>query len=114
MRLSRCAVIALAFFIGGTQLSWAKGLHITEYPIPTPNSQASYIAAEPDGNIWFTEANGQKVARITPQGVITEFRPVPANPIVQIRAVDPARRAALARRRARPSVRASRDVGERR
>jgi streptogramin lyase len=79
MRLTRCALMVFAFLMGATQLSWAKGLRIIEYPIPTPNAQAFGIAAEPDGNIWFTEGNGQKVARITPQGVITEFRPVPAH-----------------------------------
>ncbi len=77
MRSLRSTVIALALLIGSTQFSVAQGLHIVEYPIPTPNSLAGYIAAGPDGNIWFTERNGAKVARITPQGVITEFRPVP-------------------------------------
>ena len=79
MRTLRWAVFALAVLVGSTQMSWAKGLHIVEYPIPTSNALASYIAAEPDGNIWFTERNGEKVARITPQGVITEFQPVPAH-----------------------------------
>ena len=30
----------------------------------------------PDGNIWFTEATGDSVARMTPDGVFTEF-PLP-------------------------------------
>jgi hypothetical protein len=30
----------------------------------------------PDGNLWFTEASGNRIGRITPLGVITEF-PVP-------------------------------------
>jgi virginiamycin B lyase len=30
----------------------------------------------PAGNLWFTEFNGNKIGRITPQGAITEF-PVP-------------------------------------
>src|SRR5580692_145616 len=77
MRSLRCAVIALAFVIASAQVSRANGLHVVEYQIPTPNAVAGSIAAEPDGNIWFTERNGAKVARITPQGVITEFRPVP-------------------------------------
>ena len=74
MRSLRCARIALGFLIACAQASWAHGLHIVEYPIPTPNAVAGYIAAEPDGNIWFTERNGAKVARITPQGVITDDR----------------------------------------
>ena len=31
------------------------------------------IVAGPDGNLWFTEKNANKIGRITPQGVITEF-----------------------------------------
>jgi streptogramin lyase len=31
------------------------------------------IAAGPDGNLWFTEANLNKVGRITPAGVVAEF-----------------------------------------
>src|SRR5437667_5107057 len=44
---------------------------ITEFRIPTPDSNATAIAAGPDGNLWFTEIN--KVGRITPRGAITEF-----------------------------------------
>jgi virginiamycin B lyase len=46
----------------------------TEFIIPTPDSNATVIAAGPDGNLWFTEYN--KIGRITPQGAITEF-PIP-------------------------------------
>jgi len=31
------------------------------------------ITAGPDGNLWFTEYDGDAVARITPSGVVTEF-----------------------------------------
>jgi PKD repeat protein len=44
---------------------------ITEFPIPTPSSQPIDIAAGPDGNLWFGE--GANIARITPDGTITEF-----------------------------------------
>lgn len=36
----------------------------TEYTIPTINSQPIGIAAGPDGNLWLTEASGNKVAKI--------------------------------------------------
>jgi streptogramin lyase len=49
---------------------------VTKYPVPTTNSTPSDITAAPDGNLWFTEYEGNKIGRITPQGVITEF-PVP-------------------------------------
>jgi sugar lactone lactonase YvrE len=35
------------------------------------------ITAGPDGNLWFTEASGSNVDRITPSGVITRF-PIPS------------------------------------
>jgi streptogramin lyase len=58
---------------------------IREFQIPTPNTdlfgpfpdstgiQSGDIARGPDGNVWFTEELSQKVGRITPAGVITEF-----------------------------------------
>ena len=30
-------------------------------------------AAGPDGNLWFTEFNRNRIGRITPSGVVTEF-----------------------------------------
>jgi streptogramin lyase len=48
----------------------------TEYPVPTPASQMIGITNGPDGNIWFSEQLGEKIGRITPQGIITEF-PIP-------------------------------------
>ncbi len=51
---------------------------ITEYPIPTPSSNsAESIAIGPDGNLWFPEHDANKIGRITPAGMITEF-PVPS------------------------------------
>jgi len=62
---------------------------ITEFPVPSQNSHPWEITAGPDGNLWFTEIGdnlhfpgsdhlieGNKIGRITPQGVVTEF-PVP-------------------------------------
>jgi virginiamycin B lyase len=34
---------------------------ILEFDIPTPNSKPYGIAAGYDGNIWFTEQNGNKM-----------------------------------------------------
>ena len=53
-------------------------ISITEFTIPTANSDPTAIAAGPDGNIWFTEPDQNQVARINPTThVITEF-PEPA------------------------------------
>ncbi len=40
------------------------------------NPLSSYpegIAASPDGNLWLTESGGNKIGRITIEGVITEY-----------------------------------------
>jgi virginiamycin B lyase len=31
------------------------------------------ITSGPDGNLWFTEQDGNRIGRITPTGQITEF-----------------------------------------
>ena len=49
---------------------------IVEFPIPTASSMPFDITAGPDGNIWFTERQANKIGRSTPAGAITEF-PVP-------------------------------------
>ena len=53
----------------------------TEYPIPTAPSGAEGITSGPDGNLWFTEWDGNKIGRITPTGSITEYpTPTPNGP----------------------------------
>ncbi len=37
------------------------------------NSNLQGIAAGPDGNLWFTESDGNRIGRITPAGIVTEF-----------------------------------------
>jgi len=44
--------------------------------VPTPQSAPWEITSGPDGALWFTELLGNKIGRITTEGVITEF-PVP-------------------------------------
>jgi len=51
----------------------------TEYPIPTANSNPTGIAAGPDGNLWFTEYNANKVAKVTTAGAFTEYAVPSAN-----------------------------------
>jgi virginiamycin B lyase len=50
-----------------------------EFTIPTASSSPFQIAPGPDGNVWFTEVNGNHIARITPGGFISEFS-VSGNP----------------------------------
>lgn len=47
---------------------------ITEYSSGISASSTPYgIASGPDGNLWFTEQTGNRIARITPSGTVTEF-----------------------------------------
>jgi streptogramin lyase len=42
-------------------------------PAGTGTCQPAGISAGSDGNVWFTEENGNRIGRITPGGAITEF-----------------------------------------
>src|SRR5579859_518026 len=54
-----------------------KILKITEFKLPpTGNAAPLRIAAGPDGAMWFTESNSNKIGRITTKGKITEY-PIP-------------------------------------
>jgi hypothetical protein len=48
---------------------------VTEYSAGiTANSGLAGIAAGPDGNLWFTEPDGDRIGKITTAGVVTEYR----------------------------------------
>jgi streptogramin lyase len=50
-------------------------------PLPVPDSGPDYMAAGSDGNVWFSEPDVGRIARITPTGITTEFAtPVPPLP----------------------------------
>ena len=46
--------------LGASFAGIASGQVITEFPIPTADSQPDGIAAGPDGNLWFTERSRQQ------------------------------------------------------
>lgn len=50
----------------------AGAVQITEFPLP-PGSRPAYIAAGPEGNMWFTDGGANKIGRITLGGAVTEF-----------------------------------------
>jgi streptogramin lyase len=54
----------------------------TEYNVPSVGGNAQGIAAGPDGNLWFTELDGNKVAKVTPAGAFTEYPLPPPNPYI--------------------------------
>jgi virginiamycin B lyase len=50
---------------------------IKEFTVPTPSSLPMGIAAGPDGDMWFTEDDANKIGRVTTKGAIKEF-PIPS------------------------------------
>jgi virginiamycin B lyase len=46
---------------------------ITEFAIPTANSDPTSIVAGSDGALWFTEKTANNIGRITTLGVVTEY-----------------------------------------
>ncbi len=50
---------------------------ITEFDIPTPNSEPLGIAIGADGNIWFSEHNGNKIAKMSPAGTVLAEYTIP-------------------------------------
>ncbi len=54
---------------------------VVSFPISVPPAGTGtdglgtdvYVAAGPDGNIWFTEQDNNKVGKMTPTGAVTEF-----------------------------------------
>jgi len=75
--LSRSA--ALVALVAACLSAAAHAQVITEFPIPTANTEPVGIAPGPDGNLWFTEFFVGKIGRITTSGTVTEF-PAAGNP----------------------------------
>src|SRR5207244_1186769 len=44
------------------------------FPIPSKFSEASVITPGPDGNLWFFEDNGSRLAQATTSGIVTEYQ----------------------------------------
>lgn len=57
---------------------------ITEFPIPTPNSDPRDLASGPDGHLYFTASNTNRVFRIALDGSITD-NPLPGSDTRAIR-----------------------------
>src|SRR5436305_10880648 len=72
LALLACGALAL-LFSGNAAAAPAPVGALTEFTIPTANSNPEAIAAGPDGNLWFAERNANQVGRVTPTGTITEF-----------------------------------------
>jgi streptogramin lyase len=77
--LSSASVIATATGVSSVAATFAPTPTFYQFSIPVSTNRPQWIAAGSDGNMWFTESTGGKVARITPAGVITEFTVPTAN-----------------------------------
>lgn len=67
--LSPCFAFALALALLPAPVAAQK---IDEFALPSGSGPAG-LAAGSDGNIWFAEENGNRIGRLTPGGVLTEF-----------------------------------------
>jgi virginiamycin B lyase len=75
MNTRSAAFLAAALFVPCARP--AHAVKITEYTIPTAASAPYGITVGPDGRIWFTEYQGNKVGAMTTSGGFTEY-PVPS------------------------------------
>ncbi|GJL79085.1 MAG: virginiamycin B lyase [Nitrospinaceae bacterium] len=57
------AMLFAAVFLAG---SLAQAVTIHEYVTPTPDSSPAGLAFDGEGNLWFTEINGNKIGKIDP------------------------------------------------
>jgi streptogramin lyase len=73
--LATSVLSALALAVAGLTPAQAA-YSITEYPVPTAGGFPLGTALGSDGNVWFTEFNADKIAKITPAGAVTEY-PIP-------------------------------------
>ena len=64
---------ALTLSLMASLCSIAQGQTITEFSVPTTDGLPIDIAAGPDGALWFTENEGNKIGRITTAGAIAEY-----------------------------------------
>jgi uncharacterized protein (TIGR03437 family) len=72
VRIPAIALVLAAGILSGAWVLRAQPAR-TEYPVPTSASSPAGITAGPDGNLWFTESDSNRIATITTSGAITEF-----------------------------------------
>ena len=78
--VSRARAVSVAFILFAVGAGAAQAQIITEFSVlPTSSSQPHGITAGPDGNVWFAEFTGNKIGKITPAGVVTEYGGLSAN-----------------------------------
>jgi DNA-binding beta-propeller fold protein YncE len=66
--------VCFVFVLLGLSSGVARAQLVTEFSAGiTAGSYPFGITAGPDGNLWFTEEIGNRIGRITPLGVVTQF-----------------------------------------
>jgi streptogramin lyase len=73
----RLALIGIvSWVVGGSGIAGAQSF--TEYAVTTAGGMPAGITFGPDGNHWYTEEAGNKIATITPATAFTSFPPFPS------------------------------------
>jgi streptogramin lyase len=75
-----CPIATLGVLVVAVSCISARAATITEFPLPSDQAAPTSITNAPDGNLWFTEFERNKIGRITPQGQVTEFQLPGAHP----------------------------------
>src|SRR5262245_19231454 len=75
--VKRGPVLACLAVLGLMPACIATAQMITEYPVPTADSDLGGIVSGPDGALWFTEYAAHQIGRIATDGTVTEF-PLPS------------------------------------
>ncbi len=68
--------VVLSLFLGmqlSASVRSAEAQSFITYDVPTPDSAPLAIVTGPDGNLWFTESNANKIGVVTPFGTFTEY-----------------------------------------
>jgi streptogramin lyase len=78
----RLALIGIvSWVVGGSGIAGAQSF--TEYAVTTAGGMPAGITFGPDGNHWYTEEAGNKIATITPSDGVHEFPALPLNNLSQ-------------------------------
>ena len=72
VRVVSSTLISLVILLAAAPYAHAAA-QVTEYNVPSSGSGTSGITYGPDGNIWFTERQTNKIGKMTPSGTFTEY-----------------------------------------
>ena len=83
LRLLGLALVVVLGVVPTVASASAPAGTVTEFSTGiTAGSEPLGITAGPEGNLWFTELQGGRIARITPTGTVTEFPGLDHAPVI--------------------------------